>query len=63
MTRLSRLVLGAVLVIAAACSTSGAPTAPTSASSNTMSPRAEPLFVEGDSTCRNGWDTPNGKAC
>ena len=56
MARLSRLILGAVLVIAAACG--GTPTAP---ATNTMSPNVEPLFDEGE--CRGGFSTANGKAC
>jgi hypothetical protein len=59
MIRPSRLVLGAVLVIGAACG-GGRPTAPEPAP-NTMSPHVEPLLDGG--TCVGGWDVQNGKAC
>jgi hypothetical protein len=59
MIRPSRLILGAALVIVAACS--GTPTGPTPAP-NTMSPNVEALLDESD-TCRGGWDVTNGKAC
>ncbi len=58
MARPSRLVLGALLVIAAACGTS-TPTAPKSA--NTMGPDHGALMVEGDTTCRSGFGVTNGK--
>jgi hypothetical protein len=57
MTRLLRLVLGAALVTAAACT--GAPTAPQPAP-NTMAPDAGPLL---DSEPCRGWEVPNGKSC
>ena len=61
MTRLSRLMLGAALVLGAACSST--PTAP-KPTANTMSPEAGALL---DGTppedCRGGWSVANGKAC
>jgi hypothetical protein len=59
MNRLSRLILGAVLVTGAACS--GTPTAPTPAP-NTMAPGAEALLEETEE-CRGGFTVTNGKAC
>jgi hypothetical protein len=61
MIRASRLILGAVLVIAAGCAES-TPTAP-ERSASTMAPDIGPSFVEGDTTCRGGWSVPNGKSC
>jgi hypothetical protein len=60
MSRRSRIAFVAALVIAGACGSS--PTAPVS---GTMSRDSEALFdgSPGDSTCRGGWDNPNGKAC
>lgn len=59
MIRPSRLILGAVLVIGAACS--GTPTAPKPVP-NTMSPEAGALMNE-TSDCRSGWGVANGKTC
>ena len=59
MIRPSRLILGAALVIAGACS-ADTPTAPTP---NTMSPEAGALMTESDTTCRGGWGVANGKTC
>ena len=61
MTRASRLILGAVLVIVAGCGP-GNPTAPERATS-TMAPDSGPSFDGTDDTCRGGWSTVNGKAC
>jgi hypothetical protein len=61
MIRPSRLILGAALVIGAACG--GTPTAPTPAP-NTMTPDAGALFDEPPSDdCRGGFSVQNGKAC
>jgi hypothetical protein len=60
MVRPSRFVLGAVLVIGAACS-GGTPTAPTPAP-NTMAPDPGALMDE-DPDCRGGFSVANGKAC
>jgi hypothetical protein len=60
MIRPSRLILGAALVIASACS--GAPTGPEPAP-NTMTPEADALLTESDSTCRSGFGVANGKSC
>jgi hypothetical protein len=57
--RPSRLILGAVLVISAACGST--PTAPKPVP-NTMSPEVGALMDLGDS-CRSGWSNPNGKTC
>jgi len=60
MTRRSRLVvIGAALLIAAACAGDG----PTTPAPTTMSPDAGALFDSADSTCRGGWEVPNGKSC
>ncbi len=56
MTRLSRLVLGVALVSGAACSGSSTAPAP-----NTTSPGIGELTVSGDTTCKAGWETPNGR--
>ena len=61
MIRPSRLILGAALVIAGACS-ADTPTAPERAQ-NTMAPEAGPLMTESDTTCRGGFTVPNGKTC
>ena len=61
MIRPSRLILGAVLVIAAACS-ADTPAAPERAR-NTMAPDAGALMTESDTTCRGGWGVANGKTC
>jgi hypothetical protein len=58
MTRLLRLILGAALVSAAACS--GGPTAPAPTPTNTLTPRSAPVF---DENCVNGWDVVNARAC
>jgi hypothetical protein len=61
MIRPSRLILGAALVIGAACS--GTPTAPEPAP-NTMTPDAGVLLDEPPSEeCRGGFTVTNGKAC
>ena len=62
MIRPSRLILGAALVIGAACS--GTPTAPKPAP-NTMTPDAGALLDETPPAddCRNGYSVTNGKAC
>jgi hypothetical protein len=60
MIRPSRVILGAALVIGAACS--GTPTAPKPAP-NTMTPEAGALLDETPEDCRSGWTTPNGKTC
>jgi hypothetical protein len=61
MTRASRLILGAVLVISAGCS-QATPTGP-DREARTMTPDAGPSFDGTDDTCRGGWSTVNGKAC
>ena len=53
MTRLSRLVLAAVLLSAAACSS---PTAPSAAKK--LSPDGKPLME-----CIGGWETQSGTPC
>jgi hypothetical protein len=61
MIRPSRLILGAALVIGAACSST--PTAPKPAP-NTMSPEAGALLDETPpDDCRGGFSVTNGKAC
>jgi hypothetical protein len=60
MTRLVRLILGAALLSAAACS--GGPTAPVPTHRNALTPQAAPAF-DLPPDCRNGWDVQNGRAC
>jgi hypothetical protein len=62
MIRPSRvIILGAVLVIGAACS-GATPTTPET--SNTMAPDAGALMTESsDTTCRGGFTVANGKTC
>jgi hypothetical protein len=60
MTRLLRLVLATALVSAAACS-GGTPTAPPAP--NMLTPEAEALMSDGDSTCRSGFGVTNGRSC
>ena len=63
MIRPSRvIILGAVLVIGAACS-GATPTTP-ERTSNTMAPDAGALMTESsDTTCRGGFTVANGKTC
>jgi hypothetical protein len=60
MIRLSRPVLGAVLVIGVGCS--GTPTAPKQAP-NMIAPDAAALVTSSDTTCRSGYSVTNGKGC